>query len=336
MDYEYNSHDLEAAKKLDDFLPDRIFDAHMHIHDNTYLTGNKDDGSGNSTHDRKDVNDYLSDMRPLLGANRNIQLNTIIHPDRRLAEDAAFMSASDKFLVGQLELYPENVGEIVIFPRETTDDIRRRIVHPRIRGLKCYHVFADRPTTWDAYIEEYLPESAWEIADEKNLAITLHMVRDKALADPGNLSYIQSMSKRYPNAILILAHAARSFAAWTAIESVEALRTYENVWFDFSAICESPAMIQILKTVGVSRCMWGSDYPVSCFSGKAISIGDSFYWIYNKDLERFKGATKFNSWQVGTENLMAVRQACIIRDLSRNDIEKLFFSNAENLFRRNL
>jgi hypothetical protein len=30
MDYEYNSHDLEAAKKLDDFLPDRIFDAHMH------------------------------------------------------------------------------------------------------------------------------------------------------------------------------------------------------------------------------------------------------------------------------------------------------------------
>ena len=27
----YTEYDLEAAKILDDFLPDKIFDAHMHI-----------------------------------------------------------------------------------------------------------------------------------------------------------------------------------------------------------------------------------------------------------------------------------------------------------------
>jgi glutamate-1-semialdehyde 2,1-aminomutase len=158
------------------------------------------------------------------------------------------------------------------------------------------------------------------------------MVKDKSLADPQNMKEIKRIASQYPDLTLILAHAARSFAPWTVIESVGELCDYENVWYDFAANCESPSMIQILKKVGVSRCMWGSDYNICKLHGKAISIADSFYWIGEEDLRRFSGATEFHAWHVGTENLMALRQACIMLELSENDVEKLFYKNAERLF----
>jgi len=191
---------------------------------------------------------------------------------------------------------------------------------------------ADREVTWNASIGEYLPEGAWQVANEKKMCITLHMVRDHALSDEDNLHYIRTMAKKYPDATLILAHAARSFAAWTGIESVEKIADLENVWFDFSAICESPAMLQIIKKAGIKRCMWGSDYPVSVMRGKAISLGDGFYWIYQNDLDRFSGKTSLRHWLVGIENLMAMRQLCQLADLHESEVEDLFYNNAAKLW----
>ena len=44
------------------------------------------------------------------------------------------------------------------------------------------------------------------------------------------------------------------------------------------------------------------------------------------------GPTEFHSWLVGTENLMAVRQAAGMLELSRADVEKFFYKNAERVF----
>ena len=48
--YVLNSYDLEAAKRLEDFLPDCLFDAHMHI------SHNKETGGGHTS-----LEDYFSD-----------------------------------------------------------------------------------------------------------------------------------------------------------------------------------------------------------------------------------------------------------------------------------
>ena len=44
------------------------------------------------------------------------------------------------------------------------------------------------------------------------------------------------------------------------------------------------------------------------------------------------GETEFHSRLVGTENLMAVRQAFQMLDLTRADAEKFFYKNAERIF----
>ena len=326
----YTSKDFEAAKILNDFLPAQIFDSHAHLYDTSFVPGL---ANNPSMAGRYDLTQYRQDMVPIFGQERELHLNIVTYPDRAMADPAhPSRDLADAFLVQQLEEDPGSVGEIITVPGDTAESLSKRLVHPRIRGFKCYHYCSGLANSWNASIGQYLPEAAWQVAHEKKLVITLHMVKDHALADPDNLIYITTMAKAYPDATLILAHAARSFAAWTGIEAVEKVAHLDNVWFDLSAVCESPAMLQIFKKTGTQRSMWGSDYPVSRYCGKAISLGDSFYWIYKKDLENFSGATSFSSYLVGVENLLATRQACILMDLDQKAIEDIFYGNAARLF----
>lgn len=329
----YSDHDYEAINILKDFLPDKIFDAHVHLFDNDSartLTANCDYEIGLT------LEKYRAEMNDLLCSPKVWRANIIGYPDVDGKPDfSENFKRSDKFLLDQLNKDNLNVGEIIVSPYDTVEDLEKRIaIHPNIRGFKCYHVYGKSDVTWNSDIGEYLPESAWEVANKYKMVITLHMVKDLAFADEGNQKYIIEMAKKYPDATLILAHAARSFASWTALENVHKVAHLENVWFDFSAVCESPAMFQIMRKVGLHRCMWGSDYMVCRGRGKAISLADSFYWIYQNDLDNFASKTTLHSWLIGTENLMATRQACILAELKENQIEDLFYNNAARLFDR--
>ena len=324
--------DIEAAKALADFLPDKIVDMHAHLLDTGHIP------SIDATLDESlvlDIDKYKKEMSPLLCTPKSLTLNIIAYPDKKMGDaNSDCLRKCDEFIVGQLIKSPDCVGEIIVTPSCTVDSIKKRLINNRIRGFKCYHLTAKSDVTWNCPIGDYLPEAAWQVANEKKMYITLHMVKDKALADADNLNYIRTMAKKYPDAVLILAHAARSFASWTGVEAVEKVADLENVWFDFSAVCESPAMIQIIKKAGISRCMWGSDYPICRARGKAISLADTFYWIYQNDLDNFTSKTKVNNWTIALENLYAVKQAAILTDLSCKDIEDLFRNNALTLFNR--
>ena len=117
------------------------------------------------------------------------------------------------------------------------------------------------------------------MAHERGLAITLHLVRDAALADPGNQRDLRSFCTRYPNARLILAHAARGFHAPNTVNGLAGLRGLENVWFDTSGICEPEAFQAILTGFGPRRLLWGSDFPVSEIRGRCVTVGEGFAWL---------------------------------------------------------
>ncbi len=327
----FNASDAEACKILNDFLPDRIFDTHAHLFDTDMMPAL----TGNTERVVCGWEKYQQEMTPLLCNPRQLRINAIVFPDGKMADRSnGLIEKSDAFITGELSKCEGNVGEIVVHPAETEEDLEARLVHPGIRGFKCYHNLSGIDVSWNATIDQYLPESAWAVANKRKMVITLHMVRDHALADEENLRYIRTMAKKYPDAVLILAHCARAFASWTGVESVAKVADLDNVWFDFSAVCESPAMLQIMKKVGIERCMWGSDYPVCRGRGKAISLADSFYWIYQNDLDNFASKTRMNSYLIGTENLMAVRQAFILAELGDDAVEDFFWNNAVSLFSR--
>ncbi len=314
----YNQYDIEASKIINDFLPDKVFDMHMHVtHRDTLYN------------EYKTFADYYDETK-LFYQDRKVRCNGIIMPFRELKNPEELKKSMD-LLNSELDKYPDNVGETIVFPHDTVDGIKARLTHPAIRGLKCYCFYSERKDCYQSTIDEFLPESAWEVANEKKLAITLHIVKDEALAHPDNLNYIIEMSKKYPDAVLILAHAARAFASWTAFDMVDKLVDCENVWYDFSCICEVPAMLYILKKVGVGRCMWGTDYNVCTLLGKPISLADRFYWLYK---ENFPSDPDIRLGHIITEAFMAMRQTCILADMDKNQIEDFFYNNAARLVDR--
>ncbi len=322
----------DYRKILNDFLPDKLFDAHAHPYDNFWSFN-----PPQKTPARLDYDDYLRDMRNILGFDRDFMLNMITAPSKNMIDlSNGSLAASDRFLKEQLEKDPRNVGEILTLFDESAEHIASRLDHPRIRGLKCYHVMNPAAKTFGLNIGDYLPEAAWEVANERHMYITLHMVKQDALADEDNLRYIREHAKRYPDAVLILAHAARSFASWTGVENVEKVADLDNVWFDFAAVCESPAILRIMQKAGTKRCMWASDYAVSNWTGKCVSLGSGFYWLYGPGMDRLGDVDALvpERWSVTVECMMAVRQACILAELSDDSVEDVFFNNADTLFHK--
>ena len=315
---------MDKNKMLNDFLPDKIFDAHMHLYDKSFMEPTTSmPGSVN-------LEDFHLAMKSTF-SNREISANIIPYPSKKvISNDKDYLKIADDFLFSELKKDSNNVGELLVMPNENREHILSRIKSEQICGFKCYCSFSPSKETINLNIVDYLPESAFEIANEYRKVITLHLVKENSLSDKNNLNYIIKMTKKYPNAILILAHAARSFASWTGFESVHHLKDLDNVYYDFSAVCEVPTMLQIIKTCGINKVMWGSDYPITERKGRAISLADKFYWL--EELNHPEIASNINMWKFIEESLMAVRQTAILADLSTTQIEDLFYNNAINLF----
>ncbi|MFT5322953.1 MAG: glutamate-1-semialdehyde 2,1-aminomutase [Planctomycetaceae bacterium] len=316
--------DLELFKsKVGDFVPPDAFDAHAHWYDLRHLV--EDDGTIEVPEVGYDA--MLASMRRWMG-------------DRVLTEGLYFgfptrdvdCQAENLFVADQVRAHSGCRGLMLIRPDDDPAEVERTLIDDGFSGFKVYHVFASREDTFNSDQSEFLPDWAWEIAHRRGLWITMHMVLPKALSDPRNLTYIQDRCRKYPGANLVLAHAARGFNAAHTADAIDGLRGIDNVYFDTSAICEPTAFEAIIRATGTTRLMYGSDFPVSEFRGKALSVGDGFMWIYehNVDWDDWKHA-KPNV--VGIESLLALQQAARTMCLNDGDLERIFRTNARQLLR---
>lgn len=304
---EYTWTDSEPGRRLREFLPDKFFDAHVHAGHNFGFA------------------DYVQTMCRELPIIRDIRAMLIPMPERDITQERR--DSLNKSVTDQLNRYPGNIGESFVLPGDSCEKILAMTDHPSIRGLKCYFYSAGKA---NPAIDEYLPEAAWEAANRKELAITLHLARASSLADPEDLEYIQRMCRKYPYAKLILAHCGRAFAAWTCQESVKQLRGIDNLYYDLSAICESVPMYYCLKFAGSDHVLWGSDHPISNFQGKAISVGGGFAWVKGDAIEGC--GTTAPAMTVLQENLLAVYTAADMLELSAGEVECIFYGNMCELF----
>jgi glutamate-1-semialdehyde 2,1-aminomutase len=170
------------------------------------------------------------------------------------------------------------------------------------------------------------------VAHQEQLAITLHLVRARALADPANQQAIRHYAERYPNARLILAHAGRGFNPQHTIEGIGAIKDLRNVWFDSSAVCEGGAFEAILETMGVERLLYGSDFPVSLMRARPVALGDSFLWVSGENTDFSAAYAEVAPARAGLESLRVLKRACHHLRLTDTDVERIFWRNAAELF----
>ena len=319
----FNELDKKIAREIADFLPEKIFDSHAHIWRvadwNSPLSGAFTDVPEEVTVDiwQKHVVKQVGKSRLVGGLFLGLPMCDI--------------NRMNDFLLEHLKGKPKSRGLICIAPDYPQEKVIGYIENSSIAGFKPYHTFSNDKNTFQSSIASYLPEWVWELANAHGLIITLHLVKDLALADPENQRQIREMCLKYPNAKLVLAHAARGFHTPNTVRGISSLRGLENVWFDTAAVCESAEITAILHEFGPSRLLWGSDFCVSEIRGKCVSVGDGFVWLDQDSVNWNKLSPACSPALVGLESLLELKEAADNFCLNEDDLKNIFCDNAHRL-----
>jgi len=323
LTWELRDYDREFFhRELDSFVPPKVFDAHAHL----YRIGHwgyphaVSAGPENVTLDEFNRQmEWIMPGREVTGLFFGVGFH-----DRYME--------SNEFVAQEALSRPGNFAEMLVSPELDPEQMRETAKRMGFHGLKVYHTFVKQKPTWNAEIPQYLTEEHIRVAHEENWSITLHMVKERALADPENLHWIRHYCKNYPGIKLILAHAARGFNAFHTTEAIEHLRDLDNVWCDVSAVTEAPAMEAILTTLGPKRLLWGSDYPLSHLRGRCIAMGDQFVWLYENTLDwSTVSHTGIQPYFIGHESLRSLKYAVRTLRLTDTEVEGIFYTNGREM-----
>lgn len=320
--------DLQTIEIYRDFLPRRVIDAHVHLYQRHNIPHSYNP-NGVFCRESATVDTYIADVSPFFPNVEQFGVHAFPMPDVDMNDKSnTLRESANQHILTQAQTHPLTAGSVYVMQGDTKEDIARMVESDAIRGIKCYWFSAGNPNGEECSIGQYLPESAWEIANAKRMPIVLHMMHPHALSDERNLTYILAMTKKYPQAQLILAHCARAFAPWTVVKSVRALSDRENIWFDSAAICEPSPMMACMLTHAERRLLWGTDYPICLNRGKVISIGSRFHWLIGDQIP-----TSASPSTVLAESLLALYQSALLLDLDQTQIDRIFYHNAAELLK---
>jgi len=334
--WEMRTYDQEIVEReLKSFLPDRLFDAHAHLHELSHY-GSTEPGSPFASHLK-----FLGNAPPRLGLPEYREHMKWLAPDSRV--DGLFMptalmgepSVINSFVASEVAGDPDCFAGMAVRPDMDPEQVREEVRRRNFVGLKPYHVHAGAQPTWNADIERFLPEPLVKVAHEERLCITLHLVKRRALADPGNQQAIRRYCEKYPNMKLILAHAARGFNPHHTIEGIGALSGLRNVWCDTAAVTDCGAFEAVVRTLGHERLLFGTDFFISHIRGRCVAIADSFAWLYEDTLDWSEAAyAQVQPTLIGIESLRCLKLAAMNLRLTDRQVEDVFYHNARALLDR--
>ena len=311
-------------RELDSFVPDRVFDAHCHLWNAEHLTADVLQGL-KGLPETAGYDEYMTQLRDLLPG-RTVAamfIPFVLHEDKMLAANEWTAAAASRDERCRSSFY--------IRPTDDPDWVRQQVRRLGSRGMKCYHRWAPVDPTWEADLPHYLPEEIVEVANEEGIAITLHMVKSRAVADPENLRWIRHYCKTYPDMKLILAHSARGFQPSHNFEGLPELVDLDNLYCDCSANCEPIAHESIIRILGHKRLLFGTDFYVSHLRGRSVSVADSFLWLYEETPVWGEKHTTIKPVFAGLEQLRSLKWACWSSRLTDAQIEDIFWNNAAGL-----
>jgi len=315
--------DSALAEQLRARLPDRIWGFHEHLYRTADFPAPPDVVKAGPP--VADGATWKRLMELILGVGR--MTGALYTPYPAVGADVGKINA---FVIAEAERTGQK-ATVVVSPKDDPTRIAALLQHPCVRGFKPYHIYSPKQPTFQAAIADFCPEWLWKLADEKGLLILLHMVRDAALADPGNQAEIRRLCETYPRAQLVLAHAARGFHAPNTVKGISAVADLQNVWFDVAAVCEARAIEALLDAVGPRRVMWGSDFPVSHQRGRCVTLGNGFAWVTTDQIQWNDKAFFGQPTLVLLESLRAVIDAMDAVGFDAEDAKDLFHDNAMRL-----
>jgi hypothetical protein len=334
MNCVHNSSDHAIFEtELRDFLPPRIFDAHVHffdrscLHPDTTFPGSHPYSKFGGTFGPSHYRDWATDALPGIA----ISANHFGHPLWESDRDATAVYS------GRISDNQQFYGLALVAPEDSADSARQRVLQNQLMGFKPYPNFVTGKPVGDVTIHEMLPVAQMEVADELGLAIMLHIPRPGRLADPVNQTQMVELCQRYPNARIIFAHVGRAYYLSNAIGFLDGIAACPNAWIDTSMVNHEGVIEHAFRNFPRERILFGSDAPYALMRGKSIEVNNQYVYLMGEDY--VMGATvdgtdsplSFTTFYY--EQLRGIRLAAERAGLAKSEIEGIFFGNAESLFR---
>ena len=312
--------DKSLYEFFDQRLPDKIFDAHVHI-SRDFM---KRKGYTEEPYDffKSFTSKYLP--RTLLGAFVMPQVSST-HTEETLDDDNRYNLALAK---------REGLSAgLIVRPscgREKVEDLIYK--NPEIKALKPYLVYAEgvkNPEETD--IDTFATEWMWELANEKEMPMLLHLSHYAQLLNhPKNYEQINYFCKKYPKVKLVLAHCAMGHNVEMLRRGLEQIKGLPNIWFDCSGAGEAAAIAYCIRFFGTEKMMYGGDFEYATTFGRIYSYGSS--WHAMRPTPERDSSIAYRPINNLQDCLLQLIYAIDAMGLNEKQVEDIFYNNAKNLY----
>jgi hypothetical protein len=325
------------SERLQHFLPDKIYDIHTHVYMPRKPT--KRVARGATWPSRVASSNPIEDLE---------ETSRLMFPDKTYLP-LIFGSAS----AGNIEEPNAYISKcsaekgypalMLSKPEMLPDELEKKVSAGGFQGIKVYLTFAPSYLSADEIrIFDFLPHKHLEVCDQHGWVVMLHIPRPKRLRDPVNIAQLLEIERMYKNLKLIVAHVGRAYCRSDIGDALDILSKTENMMFDISANTNSWVFEKLIKAVGSTRILFGSDFPITRMRMRRIEKDNIYVNLVPRGLygdvsndphmeEIDSPESEYLSFFI-YEEIEAFRQAAISTKLGNKDIENVFWNNAFNIF----
>lgn len=321
-------------EELEEFVPKRVFDVHTHAYRWAFNTDPHKDEGGDYSAVGRDFPE--ADWAALELCDRLLMPGREVH---RLVFPFPFspscdFHSSNEFVIKQTQQDAASAALMVVHPSMSADFLDAEVERSGFLGFKPYRTYSTTGDAAQCRITDFLPKHQIEVAHRRGLIIMMHLSKRDAIADPQNIDDLELLTGQYPDAIWILAHCARSYSSWAIEKAAKRLRTFPNVYYDTSSVCDTDAFDALYSGVGIERVMYGSDdIPVGVMRGKYITFG--FAWCFLSEENHSLALAHADPRMTFTryEQLRGMRRAARRVGLTQKQVGMLFYDTAAALIK---
>lgn len=313
-------------EELQDFVPDRVFDAHIHMLHLEHLP----QSTTGAFHSWSEADlPALQQWAARLYPGRETHFLVLGTPAPGID-----VQAHNRWCIQQVKQDPQSRMNRLVTPACRVTDIERDIREFGFIGLKPYRLFSVTGDIAQCRIHEFLPHEQLEMANDLGLWVTMHLSRFHGCADELNLKDLHEFTgSRYPKIKWILAHCARSFTYWPIRQAIDRLRDMPNIWYDVSAVTDVRPMITLFSRENPSRIFYGSDgLDATYFRGQYVALGRAWQGLdvarYDLQFPHCDGRPILAIY----EQLLSMKQAAEIAQWRDDDVQNVFWRNAAKAF----
>ena len=317
-------------EELDAFLPKRIFDFHGHV----YLKEHRPPRSARPGGPVV-VAEYPYDVFAAV--------ERTLFPGREM-KALIFGSVNAKVDLDSTNAYTREASQTLGWPSlmvpSLTDDVEtllRKVREGGFLGFKPYWTFAADHhgiAENDVTLALMVTDAMREAADRAGLIITTHIPRAGRLADPVNIAGLRQLCADAPNAKILLAHFGRCYFP-EAIGDGLSLAEVDNLYPELSFVQHWEVVADVLRAFDRKKVLFGLDLPVAQEKGKMLGINAQRHF-FTKRPHKWSAHVDPDSYEVhctlfAYEIVRAIKKASEKVGLTRDDIEDIFWNNAERL-----